>query len=77
MSKTKGQDWKAMLAKLCTDVQAQSKVPVPKPLREAFAKEGYTIPVIVPNPFDRSGSMSSEDMEAALDALAKATEEDV
>lgn len=41
---TKGQNWKAMLAKLCTDVQAETKAPVPKALREAFAQQGHTIP---------------------------------
>lgn len=44
---SKGQDWKAMLAKLCTDVQAETKVPVSKALRDAFAEQGHPIPELV------------------------------
>jgi hypothetical protein len=41
---TKGKDWKAMLAKLCADVERETQAPMPKALREAFAQQGHTIP---------------------------------
>jgi hypothetical protein len=66
---TKGQDWKAMLAELVTNVQAQTKVPAPEPLRDAFGKQGYTIPVLILNPDDRSGSVTTEDLENLFDAF--------
>lgn len=65
-----------MLAKLCTDVQAETKVPVSKGLRKAFAEQGYTIPVLVGNPDDCSGSVSNEDLKEMFDAVAAADKKD-
>lgn len=67
MSKRKqSPSWQATLARLVSEVQAETKVPVSRPLREAFARVGQTIPA-----FDSSGTMSAEDLEEAIRSLKK------
>jgi len=67
MSKRKQKpSWQATLARLVAEVQAETKVPVPQPLRKAFAQSGQVIPI-----FEVSGTITPAELEEAFKVLKK------